>query len=159
DAPLERVFGEARALEGEALAERAPVDVRVNTLRTDAAHVLKALGPFSGEALPFPAGAIRIAPPAPAERAAPVESAPGFQKGGFEVRAAGSQMARVVAGELKGRRVLDFCAGGGGKTLALAAQMANTGQLWAYDADARRLSETLRRAQRAGVRTLQVRSP
>jgi 16S rRNA (cytosine967-C5)-methyltransferase len=64
-----------------------------------------------------------------------------------------------VAGEIKGRQVLDFCAGGGGKTLALAAVMGNTGQLYAYDSDARRLADTVRRAQRAGVRNLQVRSP
>ena len=159
EAPLARVFGEARPLEGEALARRAPVDVRVNTLKTDAAHVLKALAPFGAASLPFPAGAIRIAAPAPAERAAPVEATPEFQKGWFEVQDAGSQIAAAAAGELKGRQVLDFCAGGGGKTLALAAQMANTGQLWAYDADARRLAETVRRAQRAGVRNLQVRSP
>jgi len=55
--------------------------------------------------------------------------------------------------------VLDFCAGGGGKTLALAAAMGNSGQLYAYDSDARRLSETVKRATRAGVRNLQVRSP
>ncbi len=72
---------------------------------------------------------------------------------------AGSQIAAAVAGDIRGRQVLDFCAGGGGKTLALAAAMANTGQLYAYDADARRLAETARRAQRAGVRSLQVRSP
>jgi len=55
--------------------------------------------------------------------------------------------------------VLDFCAGGGGKTLALAAAMGNTGQLYAYDSDARRLVATVQRAQRGGVRNLQVRSP
>ena len=66
---------------------------------------------------------------------------------------------RAVAGDIKGRQVLDLCAGGGGKTLALAAAMANTGQLYAHDADARRLTDTVRRAQRAGVRNLQVRSP
>jgi 16S rRNA (cytosine967-C5)-methyltransferase len=55
--------------------------------------------------------------------------------------------------------VLDFCAGGGGKTLALAAAMANTGQIFAYDSDARRLTDTVRRSRRAGVRNLQVRSP
>ena len=55
--------------------------------------------------------------------------------------------------------MLDLCAGGGGKTLALAAAMGNSGQLYAYDSDARRLSETVKRATRAGVRSLQVRSP
>jgi 16S rRNA (cytosine967-C5)-methyltransferase len=156
---LERAFGEARALEGQAMAARAPVDVRVNTLKSDAEHVLKALAPFDAETLAFPPGAIRIPPPAASERAAPVEAAPAFERGWFEVQDAGSQIAAAAAGHIAGRQVLDFCAGGGGKTLALAAAMANTGQLYAYDADARRLAETVKRAQRAGVRNLQVRSP
>ena len=156
---MERAFGEARALEGQGLAVRAPVDLRVNTLKSDAAHVLKALSPFEPEALGFPPDAVRIRPPAASERAAPVEAAPGFEKGWFEVQDAGSQVASAAAGEVRGRQVLDFCAGGGGKTLALAAAMGNTGQLYAYDADARRLTDTVRRSARAGVRNLQVRSP
>jgi len=60
---------------------------------------------------------------------------------------------------VKGKQVLDLCAGGGGKTLALAAAMGNTGQIYAYDSDARRLADTIRRGDRAGVRNLQVRSP
>ncbi|MGH6972377.1 MAG: RsmB/NOP family class I SAM-dependent RNA methyltransferase, partial [Caulobacteraceae bacterium] len=159
DPYVERAFGEARALEGQALAARAPVDLRVNALKSDPAHVLKALAPFGPEALAFPPGAVRIPAPAPEQRAAPVEAAPAFEKGAFEVQDAGSQIAALAAGELKGKQALDFCAGGGGKTLALAAAMENTGQLYAYDADARRLAETVRRAQRAGVRNLQVRSP
>jgi len=159
DGALARVFGEERAMEGQALAARAPVDVRINSLKRDAGHVLKALAPFGAEPLAFPAGAIRIAAPAASERAAPVEAAPAFEKGWFEVQDAGSQVAAAVAGEIKGRQVLDFCAGGGGKTLALAAAMGNTGQLYAYDSDARRLADTVRRTQRAGVRNLQVRSP
>jgi 16S rRNA (cytosine967-C5)-methyltransferase len=159
DAPLARVFGEDRAAELAALAARAPVDVRANTLKTDAAHVLKALAPFHPAQFDFLAEAIRIAAPQASERAAPVEAAPAFAKGWFEVQDAGSQIAAAVAGQIGGKQVLDFCAGGGGKTLALAAAMANTGQLYAYDADARRLAETAKRAQRAGVRSLQVRSP
>ena len=54
---------------------------------------------------------------------------------------------------------MDFCAGGGGKTLALAAAMGNTGQIYAYDSEARRLADTIRRGDRAGVRNLQIRSP
>ncbi len=159
DAPLARVFGEDRAAELAAMAARAPVDVRANTLKTDAAHVLKALAPFHPAQFDFLADAIRIAAPQASERAAPVEAAPSFAKGWFEVQDAGSQIAAAAAGQIGGKQVLDFCAGGGGKTLALAAAMANTGQLYAYDADARRLAETAKRAQRAGVRSLQVRSP
>jgi len=159
DGSLARVFGEGRGLEGQAMAVRAPVDVRVNSLKSDAEQVLKALAPFHAEALAFPPGAVRIPPPAASERAAPVEAAPAFERGAFEVQDAGSQIAAAAAGDIRGRQVLDFCAGGGGKTLALAAAMANTGQLYAYDADARRLAETVKRSLRAGVRNLQVRSP
>ncbi len=159
DASLARVFGDARGAELAAIAARAPVDVRANTLKTDAGHVLKALAPFHPAQFDFLPDAIRIAAPEASERAAPVEAAPAFAKGWFEVQDAGSQIAAAAAGDIHGRQVLDFCAGGGGKTLALAAAMANTGQLYAYDSDARRLAETARRAQRAGVRSLQVRSP
>jgi 16S rRNA (cytosine967-C5)-methyltransferase len=159
DAPMERVYGNLRALEGQAMAARAPVDLRINFLKSDAEHVLKALAPFLAEPLAFPPGAVRVPPPAASERAAPVEAAPAFERGWFEVQDAGSQIAAAVAGEIRGKQVLDFCAGGGGKTLALAAAMGNTGQLYAYDADAWRLADTVRRSQRAGVRNLQVRSP
>jgi 16S rRNA (cytosine967-C5)-methyltransferase len=141
------------------MAARAPVDVRVNGLKSDGEHVLKALAPFRAEALAFPPDAIRIPPPEASERAAPVEAAPAFERGWFEVQDAGSQVAAAAAGDIAGKQVLDFCAGGGGKTLALAAAMGATGQLYAYDSDARRLAETVKRAQRAGVRNLQVRSP
>ncbi len=159
DAPLERVFGEARAFEGEALAHRAPVDLRVNALKADPAKVLKALAPFGAEPSGVLTGALRIPAPAAAERAAPVEAQPEFAKGWFEVQDLGSQIAAAAAGEVKGRQVMDLCAGGGGKSMALASAMGNTGQLYAYDADPRRLSEVVRRGQPAGVRNLQVRSP
>jgi 16S rRNA (cytosine967-C5)-methyltransferase len=95
----------------------------------------------------------------PTARSGAVEAIPQFSKGWFEVQDLGSQIAAAAAGEVKGRQVLDLCAGGGGKTLALAAAMGNTGQIYAYDADARRLTDTIRRGERAGVRNLQVRSP
>ncbi|MDQ2861420.1 MAG: RsmB/NOP family class I SAM-dependent RNA methyltransferase [Pseudomonadota bacterium] len=156
---MARAFGAARAVEGAALATRAPVDVRVNTLKTDVAHVLKALAPFHAQPVGGVETALRIAAPAASERAAPVEATPAFEKGWFEVQDLGSQIAAARAGEIARGQVLDFCAGGGGKTLALAAAMGNTGQLYAYDSEARRLTDTVRRAQRAGVRNLQVRSP
>jgi 16S rRNA (cytosine967-C5)-methyltransferase len=159
DALLARQYGDERAAETAALATRAPVDLRVNSLKTDVARALKALSPLGATPAGIMPDALRVPAPDAAERAAPVESAPEFQKGWFEVQDLGSQIAAAAAGEIKGRQVLDFCAGGGGKTLALAAAMGNTGQLYAYDSDARRLSETVKRATRASVRNLQVRSP
>ena len=156
---FERAFSEAAAKEGEALAQRAPTDLRVNTLKSDVDRALKALAPFHPERLEIAPHAVRIPAPAAAERSAPVEALPEFEKGWFEVQDAGSQWAATFAGNVEHRQVLDLCAGGGGKTLALAAAMKNTGQLYAYDSDARRLTDTVRRSQRAGVRNLQVRSP
>jgi 16S rRNA (cytosine967-C5)-methyltransferase len=159
DSSLERAFGEARAEEGAALARRAPVDLRANRLKGDPERVLKALGPFGAEPSGVLADALRIPAPEAADRAAPVESEPEFAKGWFEVQDLGSQIAAAAAGEVKGRQVLDLCAGGGGKTLALAAAMGSSGQIYAYDRDSKRLSEVVTRGQRAGVRNLQVRSP
>ncbi len=159
DASLTRVFGEARAEEGAALAERAPVDLRVNTLKTDLARALKALATFEPATSDLQPNALRVAPPDPSARSGAVEAIPQFSKGWFEVQDLGSQVAAASAGELKGRQVLDLCAGGGGKTLAMASAMANTGQIYAYDSDARRLTDTVRRGDRAGVRNLQVRTP
>jgi 16S rRNA (cytosine967-C5)-methyltransferase len=159
DPLLERMFGEGRAAEGAALAQRAPTDLRINTLRTDVERARRALADLGAIPAPFLETALRVGAPAAAERGAPVEAAPEFEKGWFEVQDLGSQLAAACAGDLAGRQVLDFCAGGGGKTLALAAAMNNTGQIFAYDADARRLTDTVRRGRRAGVRNLQVRSP
>ncbi|MET0338445.1 MAG: RsmB/NOP family class I SAM-dependent RNA methyltransferase [Caulobacter sp.] len=159
DASLIRVFGEGRGDEAVALAARAPVDLRVNTLKTDPVRALKALQPLGAEPVELLETALRIPAPDPSERAGSVETIPAFSKGWFEVQDLGSQIAAACAGEVKGKQVLDFCAGGGGKTLALAAAMGSTGQIYAHDSDARRLADTIRRGQRAGVRNLQIRSP
>jgi len=156
---LTRAFGEGRSAELAALSRRAPVDLRVNSLKTDVVRAQKVLEPLGVAAAGLMAGALRAPAPAAADRAAPVEAAPEFERGWFEVQDLGSQVAAAAAGQIKGRQVLDLCAGGGGKTLALAAAMGNSGQLYAYDADARRLTDTVRRSQRAGVRNLQVRTP
>ena len=159
DAPLARVFGDDRAAEAAALATRASVDLRINTLKTDDVRALKALTPLAVQPAGVMTHALRIAAPAAEDRTPSIESVPEFAKGWFEVQDLGSQIAAAAAGEIKGKQVMDFCAGGGGKTLALAAAMGNTGQLYAYDSEARRLSDTVKRSQRAGVRNLQVRSP
>jgi 16S rRNA (cytosine967-C5)-methyltransferase len=159
EGPRPGVCGAAGAAAAEALSHRAPIDLRVNTLKSDPARALKALSHFYVEPAGPLATALRVAPPAASNRAAPVETAPEFEKGWFEVQDLGSQIAAACAGDIAHRQVLDFCAGGGGKTLALAAAMANTGQIFAYDSDARRLTDTVRRSRRAGVRNLQVRSP
>ena len=108
DSPLQRVFGDDRAAEGEALAARAPMDLRVNTLKADIDKVMKALAPFDPTPCNLLATAVRIAAPAASERAAPAETAPEFEKGWFEVQDLGSQIAAACAGDLRGGQVLDF---------------------------------------------------
>jgi len=156
---MTRVYGETRAAEAEAMAHRAPIDLRVNTLKSDLPRTLKALASVSAEPAGLMADALRIAAPEASERAGSAESEPAFAKGWFEVQDLGSQIAAAAAGDIAGKQVLDLCAGGGGKTLALAAAMGPTGQIYAYDSEARRLADTVTRSQRAGVRNLQVRSP
>lgn len=156
---LARALGADQAVEMRALSERAPVDLRVNTLKTDVERCAKALALIDAAPAGVLPTAFRIPAPAAADRTPSVEAVPAFSKGWFEVQDLGSQIAAAVAGEVKGKQVLDFCAGGGGKTLALAAAMGNSGQIFAHDSDARRLADTIRRGQRAGVRNLQIRSP
>ncbi len=156
---MDRAFGESVAVEGAALAERAPVDLRVNLIKASVGKGEKALAPLNVEPAGILETAFRIAAPAASDRAGSVETIPAFSKGWFEVQDLGSQIAASCAGEIKGLQVLDYCAGGGGKTLALAAAMGNSGQIYAYDSEARRLADTIRRADRAGVRNLQIRSP
>jgi 16S rRNA (cytosine967-C5)-methyltransferase len=159
DSAMTRAFGGARAGEGAALSERAPVDLRVNLLKSDPQRTLKALASLSAEPVDLLPTALRMPALDPMTRSGAVETIPQFSKGWFEVQDLGSQIAAAAAGEVKGKQVLDLCAGGGGKTLALAGAMGNTGQIYAYDTDARRLADTIRRADRAGVRNLQIRSP
>ena len=156
---LVRALGADHTAEMAALSQRAPVDLRINLLKTDIERGGKAVASIGAA----PAGgldtAFRIDAPQAADRTPSVEAVPAFSKGWFEVQDLGSQIAAATAGEIKGKQVLDFCAGGGGKTLALAAAMGNSGQIYAHDSDPRRLADTIRRAQRAGVRNLQIRSP
>jgi 16S rRNA (cytosine967-C5)-methyltransferase len=159
DEAMTLAFGDGRAEEGAALSERAPVDLRVNLLKSDPERTLKALTSLAAESVDLLATALRMPALDPMTRSGAVETIPQFSKGWFEVQDLGSQIAAASAGDVKGKQVLDLCAGGGGKTLALASAMGNTGQIYAYDSDARRLADTIRRGDRAGVRNLQVRSP
>jgi 16S rRNA (cytosine967-C5)-methyltransferase len=159
EASMARTFGKDRVEEGIAFAQRAPVDLRVNRLKSDAYEVLKALDDMGAEPAGILPDALRVPAPAAAERAAAVEIHPSFAMGWFEVQDLGSQMAAACAGDVAGQKVLDYCAGGGGKTLALAAAMGNTGKIYAYDSDARRMTDIIPRATRAGVTNLELRTP
>ncbi len=156
---MARVFPDDAVAQGVALAVRAPMDLRVNTLKAEPDRVRQALASLNAQAAGLLTTALRVGAPEPGERAGHVESIPAFQKGWLEVQDLGSQVAAAAAGDVLGAQVLDYCAGGGGKTLALAAAMSGTGQVYAYDADARRLAPAYERVRRAGARNVQLRSP
>ena len=157
--PMMKRIAKHPAIEGMLLATRADVDLRINTLKTTTEKAIQALKTVKANTVPLLTTAARIDAPDPSEKAPAVTIIPAFNKGWVEVQDLGSQIAAAAAGDIKSKQVLDFCAGGGGKTLALAALMENTGQLYAWDIDARRLKPLYHRAKRAGVRNLQIRSP
>lgn len=156
---IRRAFGDDALEEMRALSERADVELRLNTLKAAPDKALAALQTVGAEAHPFLATGARIAAPRAEDRAPAVTVIPAFNKGWVEVQDSGSQIAAACAGAVAGKQVLDYCAGGGGKTLALAALMGNSGQIFAYDSDARRLSALYERARRAGLRNLQIIHP
>ncbi|MGD9668554.1 MAG: RsmB/NOP family class I SAM-dependent RNA methyltransferase [Hyphomicrobiaceae bacterium] len=153
---LTRAFGERLIAEGEAMATRAPIDLRANTLKADREKVLKALTRFGAEPTHLAPHGIRIAAPIGGARAPNVEAETAHGKGWFEIQDEGSQVAAALAGVEPRQQVLDLCAGAGGKTLALAAAMNNTGQIYAYDTDRKQLRPIFERLMRAGVRNVQV---
>ena len=156
---FERAFGAAAAEEGAALARRAPVDLRVNSLKTTREKVLHGLRRFEPAPTPYSPLGVRIAAGSGPSRSPHVEAEPGHGKGWYEVQDEGSQLATLLAGAHAKEQVLDLCAGAGGKTLALSAAMENTGQLYAYDADRMRLRPIFERLKRAGARNVQVLPP
>ncbi|HXC91667.1 MAG TPA: RsmB/NOP family class I SAM-dependent RNA methyltransferase, partial [Stellaceae bacterium] len=130
-----------------ALNAAAPVDLRVNLLKADRETVRRVLAAegVAAEPTPWSPLGLRLA------ARAPLSGLKAFKDGLFDVQDEGSQLAALLAGARPGMRVVDFCAGAGGKTLALAAGMANRGKLVACDVSARRLERAGLRLRRAGV--------
>ncbi len=155
-ASFERAFGAKAAAEGAGLSARAPVDLRVNALKSTREKVLKALDRLAAQPTLLSPLGVRVPAPEGAGRAPHVEAETAHGKGWFEVQDEGSQVAALLAGAAPRMQVLDLCAGAGGKTLALAAAMQNTGQIYAYDADKRQLRPIFERLKRAGARNVQV---
>ncbi len=148
-------FGRTVAI-GRALAERAPIDLRVNTLKADRERVLKALQKYGAAPTPFSPAGVRIPPPGPQEKNPNIEAEAAHGRGWFEVQDEASQIAVYLSGAGPRLQILDLCAGSGGKTLGFAALTRNTGQIFAYDSDMQRLRPIFDRLKRAGARSVQV---
>jgi 16S rRNA (cytosine967-C5)-methyltransferase len=151
---LARVYGRHLEDEMAALNLPAPIDLRVNTHKTDrdggrralaAEHIIAELTPWS------PLG-LRL------KHRAPLAGTIAFKNGLIEVQDEGSQLAALLADARPGMRVVDFCAGAGGKSLALAAQMQNRGRLVACDVAEWRLERAGRRLRRAGISNVERRA-
>ena len=141
-------MGEAETLAlAEALNQPAPLDLRVNSVKATREEVMAqlALAPILSEPTPFaPLGLRILKKPA-------LQNLPLFQNGLIEVQDEGSQLLAQVVGAKRGEMVVDFCAGAGGKTLALGALMRNTGRLYAFDVSEKRLAKLKPRLARSGL--------
>lgn len=149
---LQTSLGEAYEAEMEAANQRASTDIRVNELNTTVEEVSAEL---DGAGLAFEKG--RYAPWCLRLLGrASLSQLPGFKAGHFEVQDEGSQLLALLADARSGHKVVDFCAGAGGKSLALAGAMQNKGVLYACDVHSKRLEQLSLRAKRAGVHNLRV---
>ncbi len=138
-----------------AMLERAPLDLRVNSLKTDRAGAQAALQEDDIETAPHPhvETVLRVT------GTAQVTTASAYSEGLVEVQDAGAQAVTALAAAKPFETVMDFCAGGGGKALALAAQMQNKGRVLVYDAIAARMRNLPTRAARAGVDIIETVAP
>ena len=146
---LRQRFGASSPMAVRALLARAPLDLRVNTLcgnRDEMMIEIPELVPlrWAHDGLRAPTGLN-------------VETLPAYHAGKLEVQDEGSQLAALAVGAAPGDSVIDLCAGAGGKTLALAAAMANRGRLIATDTDRGRLAVMPQRLARAGVSIVETR--
>ncbi len=156
---LKMMFGDEFIAECQAQTGRPPVDMRVNRLLSTREKVISELPKDIGvvaskwveDGLRIPAGACDYRQPN-------IQAEPAFQKGWFEIQDEGSQLVATLSGAAPGENVLDYCAGGGGKTLALASIMANKGQIFATDSDKVRLAPIFDRLKRAETRNVQVKA-
>ncbi|WP_454629293.1 RsmB/NOP family class I SAM-dependent RNA methyltransferase [Bradyrhizobium cenepequi] len=158
DPYLAKVFGEDRVAEATAMASRAPLDLRVNTLKTSRDKMLPRLKHLGARETPWSPLGLRIELGADARNVG-IHAEEDFIKGGIEVQDEGSQLAALFSAAKPGEQVIDLCAGAGGKTLALAAMMQGKGRLIATDRDKRQLAPIHERLSRAGVHNCDVRTP
>ncbi|HUO93056.1 MAG TPA: RsmB/NOP family class I SAM-dependent RNA methyltransferase [Rhizomicrobium sp.] len=155
EAELKRSLGDQLSAEMDLMQARAPVDLRVNTLKATRNYVAELLNRDGFDAAPTPYSpwGLRISP---REGLAQLQRYPAFENGLFEFQDEASQIAALLVGAKSGERILDLAAGAGGKSLALAASMHNEGEILAFDEISERLRPLPERANRAGARCITV---
>jgi 16S rRNA (cytosine967-C5)-methyltransferase len=141
-------YGEEETLVlADALNTPAPLDLRVNAMKANRDEVIAELAqaPIAADPTPFAPLGLRI------HKKPALQNLPLFKSGAIEVQDEGSQVLAQILGAKRGEMVVDFCAGAGGKTLALGAQMRNTGRLYAFDVSEKRLAKLKPRLARSGL--------
>lgn len=152
-APLRRRFGAAIETEMAATLVPPPLDLRVNPIKSTREHALREL-----KALGLRAEATKLAPHGiRVNERLSLTRLPGLKTGEIEIQDEGSQLVALLVDAKPGDRVVDFCAGAGGKTLAIAAQMKNKGYLVACDVNEARLKRCAERLRRAGLHNVETR--
>ena len=152
--PLQAQFGKGLATEMAALLRPAPLDLRVNQVKATRDAAVRELQEAGLRATPcrYAPFGIRLG----ARVALP--TLPAFKEGRVEVQDEGSQLVALLVDAKPGMRVVDFCAGAGGKTLAIAAMMANKGRVTALDVLGKRLLRAEERFRRAGLHNIEARA-
>ena len=151
---FERVFGKSLEREMAALNGPAPTDLRVNLLKTDRETARRTLATEGIAVAPTPLSRLGLR----LHERVPLGNLAAFKQGLVEVQDESSQIAALLADARPGMRVVDFCAGAGGKTLALAVGMDNRGKLVACEVSQRRLDRAAHRLRRAGVANVERRA-
>lgn len=144
---LDRFGEEQTQTLAQTLNTPAPLDLRVNSIKASREQVVAELAeaPILAEPTPYAPLALRV------RKKPALQNLPLFKSGAIEVQDEGSQILAQILGARRGEMVVDFCAGAGGKTLALGAIMRNTGRLYAFDISEKRLGKLKPRMARSGL--------
>lgn len=156
---FENNFSDNSIEEGHFLTKRPPLDLRVNTLKTTVTEQISKLKIKNLTKCVISPIGLRVEASLGDGRLPNIQIEESYQTGEVEIQDEGSQIVSLLVDAKPGETILDYCAGAGGKTLALAADMQNNGTVFGFDIDKRRLSPLYQRAQRAGANIIDIRQP
>ncbi|QJE73042.1 RsmB/NOP family class I SAM-dependent RNA methyltransferase [Aerophototrophica crusticola] len=151
--PLQRAFGDRFLAEMGAMLGEAPLDLRVNPVKGTREEAIAQLAAAGIEAKPTALSPVGLR----LEGRAPIMALQAYKDGLIEIQDEGSQLVAFLTDAQPGMQVVDFCAGAGGKTLAIAAMMENRGRVVAADVLAGRLTRAKERFRRAGLHNIETR--
>ena len=151
--PLQDSLGDDIHTELQAMLRPAPMDLRVNTLVTSRDEASAQLADEGLMTMPTPHSPLGLR----LWQRRPLNTVSAFRKGGIEIQDEGSQLLAAIVDADAGMHVVDMCAGAGGKTLALGAQMQNRGRLTALDINEFKIDRARDRLKRAGIQNTRCR--